>query len=181
MALIAGTVLAWQVTTYRGDPVVGAVEAPEPEDPVPTLRALRERLQAPPLATTAEIVERPLFRENRRPYEPPRKPQQENPEPKAEQLPAPEVEVTGVILTPRTKAVIYRPKDGKRSERAAVGEQIDGWTVEKITDDGIVLVQGERRTTVPLKQFQSSGGGEAGEGAPALQRRPRPNPPRSER
>tara|TARA_R110001599_G_scaffold145321_1_gene327635 strand:- start:92849 stop:93559 length:711 start_codon:yes stop_codon:yes gene_type:complete len=124
-----------------------------------------DSLQVPPVIGPAvvdpdernEIISRPLFWSGRQPSsaegsggeKPPRE---------AEKLQG--VKLVGVFGSGERLGIIALVKDQKR--RILVGESLDGWTLETIASDEIVLTNGERSETLKLQR------GEVSKAAPAV-------------
>ena len=114
---------------------------------------------AHPLASLAlgdlrDTVQRPLFEKKRRPVEPP--PARVS----AVAAPAPAVvrradpnalTLLGVLLSEGqgTIALVRRNQTGQ-SMRLQEGDTVDGWTVDHIEPEGVVLRQGDARITLQL-------------------------------
>jgi hypothetical protein len=116
----------------------------------------------PPLSQYGEIVERPLFLAERRP------PEEEEPEIEEEE-PENEYILLGVILLSERKAALIRVQEpapvGNQNRsrgrgvarsgeskvvRLQIGEDINGWRLETVADDKVILRKGEQTKDVLL-------------------------------
>lgn len=111
----------------------GGTAAIELEEITPVTPAATE---LPPVTAYQEIVERPLFMADRRPYEPPppaASPVTQRPS-KAQQF-----SLSGVVITEQQNIAILQSADGKTMQRVALGEVIDGWTLTEVHEQHVVL------------------------------------------
>jgi general secretion pathway protein N len=118
---------------------------------VPPAESGGEGLQLPvlaeklPIASYAVITERPLFNENRQPANPEGDSSGE-PLPLDEPSGAPEVELSGVILTPTLRMVTLKRKDDAKSLVAFEGKPIEAdfgsWQVSSIQARKVTLTSG---------------------------------------
>jgi hypothetical protein len=118
---------------------------------IPVAAGEEEGLQLPvlaenlPISSYAIITERPLFSENRKPGSP-------DGDSAGESLPldepsgAPEVELSGVIITPTLRMVTLQRKDDKKSLVAFEGKPIEAdfgsWQVSSIQARAVTLTSG---------------------------------------
>jgi len=117
-----------------------------PEDPQASLSGRTEKpvdslsdrpLQKPAISTFAEIVERPLFTQSRRPA--PKKDTKV-----AEAAVKPETfELIGVIISPAGRMALLRALATSEIVRAVEGQNVGGWEVRTIKPTQIVLQQGD--------------------------------------
>ena len=105
----------------------------------------------------AEIVERPLFMENRRPYSAPAPIVINEPEP---QLPV-EPDITEqiilratIIIGEKRIALIQELANGKQL-RLSQGEQFNGWTLAGVETNAISMKKGDEVKQIELKKGQS--------------------------
>jgi hypothetical protein len=101
-------------------------------------------LEFPGLEDFAQMVERPLFMESRRPGEdePPPPPQQ------TQQTPL-NLKLMGVVATPKDKLVLMLDAKGKY-KRLRLNETLDGWTLVELGTDRVVMQQGQERKPLDL-------------------------------
>ncbi len=146
VVLLLGALLCLQLA-------LGAIKLAATTGPTP-VRPAADSLQIPrvlePVVVAVdernEIVARPLFWIGRQPasaVETPAKPKD-----KARKLK--DVKLVGVFGSGERAGVIVLVKDRKR--RILVGESLEGWTLESIKPDEIVLVNGKRSEVLALKR-----------------------------
>ncbi|MEE4379665.1 MAG: hypothetical protein V2J55_19430 [Candidatus Competibacteraceae bacterium] len=103
-----------------------------------------------PLDDYADIIERPLFLEARRPPDPE---QEEIAEPEAP-APSEKQDVTfllqGVLVTPESTMALLRVEQDNKVVRLRVGEKEGDWQVESIQPDSVSLRSGEEVVKVSL-------------------------------
>ncbi len=122
-----------------------AVSGAEPTDAAaaPSFRPFR----MPPQQRFSELVERPPFTQSRRPPEVSAEPVTRREAPRQDL----KLTLIGVILQPdRQYALVQRP-GRKEAQRVAKGEKIDGWQVEGILPDRVVLSQAKKVVELELK------------------------------
>jgi general secretion pathway protein N len=139
---------------------MGARIAKLPEDPA-LVRALPSLPKAPPerlgaLAQYGEIVNRPLFADDRRPHAFSLQPQGED------QAKAFDYVLTSVMITPTFKMAIIQPPDGRsaplRIKLGEAHESLPNWRLQSLDARGAVFLgpEGERR--LELRVFNGVGG-----------------------
>ena len=137
----------WEFNNYGPEPYADIVVtssdqsarkmSPEPE------------FALPPLVSYAAIVERPLFAASRRPS-PPAPEEPEEPEPDQAEAHAWSFILSGVVISnDQRMALLQRLSDGS-TVRLRVGQEIDGWRIEAIEPDRVVLRQGDALEEVKL-------------------------------
>ncbi len=110
----------------------------------------------PPLEDYAEIVERPLFIQERRP--PPAQEAQVAPETAIETgagAPPPFV-LVGIVITPETKEALLLKPGQKDLIRGLIGQRFDGWKVDSIEPDRVVVSRGTGTTEIELERKSSA-------------------------
>ena len=120
---------------------------------------LRETAGAmPPLAAFAEIIERPLFMENRRPYVAPAPVAVRAPEP----APAPvepditeQISLRATIIIGEKRIALVQDLAVGKQRRLKQGESFNGWTLTHVETDGISMQKGEETRQIALKKGQS--------------------------
>ncbi len=101
----------------------------------------------PPIDSFDEVVERPLFFRGRRPPDP-----DAAPPPEAEAAPKADFVLTGlVIVAGKERLALLRPVGSKTVERVHQGQEIEGWRVEAIHADRVVLKKGETVREIRLE------------------------------
>lgn len=138
-ALMLGVclVLGWIVLDELGrgpDPVPGSVAA-TPETVAPTERAAP---RAKPLGSFSETLARPLFDASRRP-----RPKLPTSAPEIAAAEIPVVKLVGVVIGPDGRSALIRIPSSAGLVEVSVGERIEGWRLEAIETDRIVLTSGK--------------------------------------
>jgi len=104
-------------------------------------------LALPPLDSFAEVVNRPLFARTRRPARLPADAATQSPSGLA---------LIGVILSNGESRALIAHGQPARMERAVAGQDVDGWTVEAIRFDRVVLQRGGVRADLRFSDLASS-------------------------
>jgi hypothetical protein len=143
LALVLLLQLAWFLLGILLPP------SPEPIEPTDASLTVADRITGRLLDTgdSAELRDRPLFWAGRRPVDNSAAPVAEAPEEKASQLKG--VRLLGIFGVGDVGGIIVRA-DGKQ-QRLAVGESLQGWTLESMDGTGATLVSatgGEERLTL---------------------------------
>jgi len=99
------------------------------------------------LARYAETVERPLFLAGRRAIS--------DAGLRSAQEPVPRLalggwQLTGVIIAPARRIALLTPIQGGQTLRLTPGEEIDGWRIETVREDGVTLRAGALVEHLPL-------------------------------
>jgi hypothetical protein len=97
----------------------------------------------PPLASLREVVDRPLFSESRRPA-----PAEAPKEPAAK---LPNLTLVGIFLSVDRRQALVERGQPPRVEWVSEHQKLDGWTVEAIGPDRIVLVRTDVRHEIVVK------------------------------
>lgn len=126
------------------------------QPPINALAALEAPSLLAPLEDFSEIVDRPLFSETRRPYEP------EEGEVAAEDLSDESGQesqrlvwqLVGVMISPQGREALVQHNVSKESMKVEQGEALDGWTVEQVSPGGVILSQGSRRHELELRDYE---------------------------
>lgn len=100
----------------------------------------------PPIETFDEVVERPLFFRSRRPPDP-----DAAPPPEAAAAPKADFVLTGLVISGTERLALLRPAGSKTVERVHQGAEIEGWRVEAIHADRVVLKRGETVQEIRLE------------------------------
>ena len=139
----------WQIEypPYLSDAVVSLDQPVEPGPP----GSAQAEFALPPLEDFSEIVARPLFSPTRRPPS-----EAEVIETVTDDTPLPKLSdfnltLTGVVIsTEGSMALLQRPKSTDLI-RALLGQEIDGWRVERIEADRVTFRQGHSVEIVTLQ------------------------------
>jgi hypothetical protein len=97
----------------------------------------------PPLVSLREVVDRPLFSESRRPALP------EAPKEPAAKLP--NLTLVGIFLSADRRQALVERGQPPRVEWVSERQKLDGWIVEAIGPDRIVLVRTDVRHEIVVK------------------------------
>lgn len=100
----------------------------------------------PPLTAYAEVAQRPLFSETRRPA-----PESADSDPAAANF-----SLVGTIISGGDRRALVAHGQPPRTERLVEGQSVDGWTVESILDDRVVLRRVDTRLEVKVKNQPNS-------------------------
>lgn len=112
-----------------------------------------EEFKLADLASFDEIVKRPLFFASRRPPEAP-----PPPEPETAPIAAPDIVLTGTVITPDERLALMTVADVPRPIRAVEGQEIGGWRIDQVLANRVVLRLGEQSQEVFLKKGTSGSG-----------------------
>ena len=103
-----------------------------------------------PASADVQTLSRPLFSKSRRPSAIAAKPAPSETEKANPSAPPPNVMVSAIVkFGPRTQAFVVS-STAPEGKWLAVGETVDGWSVDAIHSSGIVLKNGERTMMTPL-------------------------------
>jgi hypothetical protein len=130
--------LAGVVYRELADPLAERSDAPAAPaaagvSPLPSADAA---FALPPISSYAEIVERPLLSPNRRPAQ---TAGQDTP-----------FTVTGIIVSPGMRSAVVTHGTPPIMSRVVEGQEIDGWTVQSIRSDHIILARGTAQAELKL-------------------------------
>ncbi|QGU32020.1 hypothetical protein [Thermochromatium tepidum] len=106
----------------------------------------------------ASIIERPLFRPDRRP-EPPRD-EQQGPDVLQENLDLSLFDLSAVLITPETVSAWVRDPAQPKLRRLRIGDDLNGWAVLEIQEDRVLLERQGQRDALILRDYS--------QGAPAV-------------
>jgi hypothetical protein len=119
----------------------GAQAATRPQQKPATSAASEPRFTMPPFRDFGEVLARPVFSETRRPPAP---------EAAAPGATAP-FALAGVVLSPKERHALLEHGQPPHIDRVAEGQQVDGWTLEAVQLDRVVLRRGDNRVEVKAK------------------------------
>jgi hypothetical protein len=129
------------VTARAAAPAPAPLHQPQNVDPADPA------FTSPPLESLAEVVDRPLFAPARRTAPPPTSATSPSPTGFA---------LVGVVLSNGAAHALIEHGQPERMERLVEGEDIDGWSVESIRLDRVVLRRAELRADLRLADAPSS-------------------------
>ena len=144
LCLFLGIFVYLQANVERDGSTAIEIAAAEPAR-VPALPAA-QAFSMPPIETYAETLDRPLFSKIRRPPAP----EPDAPAPEPEKKQKVKVRLAGVIISPRERVALVQEPRAKEITRLREGQEIEGWVLESILADRIVLRFGELREEVKI-------------------------------
>jgi general secretion pathway protein N len=145
-------VLGWQWRNWPPPPVaavnppLNASTAPAPPPETVTLPPPPERERY------ANVLERPLFRPDRKPEPPP----DALSDPTTAPVTTAELEaldLTAVVLTPTLVSAWVRDPSQPKPLRLRLGDELKGWTVQNILEDGVALTREAEEYTLILRDY----------------------------
>ncbi len=134
---------------------------------IPALPAA-QAFSMPPIEDFSETLERPLFSKIRRP---PLEP--DTPAEKPEKKQTVKVRLAGVIISPKERVALVQESRAREITRLKEGQEIEGWVLESILADRIVLRFGELREEVKIRGEVRRAPGKRKKKARPKRRRPR--------
>lgn len=146
--IIAGE---WLYASYKQQRLLTSLSSEKGQD-YKTDELPQIELTKQPEESYVDVVARPLFIKGRRPVDEP-VPDTAQAAAKADSF---DWQLTGVYSTKKTVSGLFSRvktkvvKDNHR--KIGVGEDIDGWKVTEINNDGAVLKQGSSEKTLPLRK-----------------------------
>lgn len=147
VCLILGAVISLELSFGPLHPAASPV-APGPPKPA-VLPAADPDFTLPPLDDFSEIVERPLFIPSRRPLSPESGSPGSGPGEAERRL----FTLKGVVISADERMAVLQRRRNREVLRVVEGQRIDGWLVETIMPEGVVLRQGEVREEVELRDI----------------------------
>ena len=124
----------------------------QPQAGAPFIPASIAPLPEPSAGPWPEQVARPLFSPERRLPQAAAAP----PVPRTSPEPPPPLAATGVALRPGGALALLKLADD-RIVRVAVGDEVDGWQVARISGDGVHLTRGRRSLTLTARVASADG------------------------
>jgi hypothetical protein len=108
----------------------------------------------PPIEHYAELIERPLFLESRRPF---------RLEPAAADAPEPvrlgrrpALVLMGVVITPERRSAMLLDAASRQAMSVAEGAAVAGWRLDQVGPDGVVLRQGAQTIALALRDYSAA-------------------------
>ncbi len=149
LCLILGGVIYLELSAGPSPPAASPVPiALGPPEPA-VLPVADPGFTMKPLDDFSEIARRPLFIPSRRPLPPDTEP----PRPGPRTAKRHRFTLKGVVIVDDERMAVLQRGRGRTVLRAVEGEIIDGWLVEAILPDRVVLRQGETREEVVLRDI----------------------------
>ncbi len=145
LCLFLGVVLYLQASSDRSGPTTIGIAAVMPAK-IPALPAAQE-FQMPPIEDFSETLDRPLFSKIRRPPAP----EPDAPPGEPEKKQKVKVRLAIVVITPEDRFAYIQEPGARKHTRLRVGQAIEGWVLESILAESIVLRFGEVREEVKIR------------------------------
>jgi general secretion pathway protein N len=148
--LCAGLGIALVVELNAAAPAAQQAASPAP----PAAAALPEisnRFTLPPLASFAEVIERPLFSSSRRPTA--TETQQHVDQPLSASL-------AGIVISASSSSVIVAHGDPPMLTRLKQGDDLDGWSVSSIEPNRVLFRRGNEEQQLKPHDAPGQGAGE---------------------
>ncbi len=147
LCLILGGVIYLELSFGPSPPAASLIALGPPEPAV--LLAADPGFTMKPPDDFSEIARRPLFIPSRRPLPPDTEPPRQAPR-KVERR---RFTLKGVVIVADERMAVLQRRRSRKVLRVVEGQQIDGWLVEAIMPDRVVLRQGETREEVALRDI----------------------------
>ena len=167
LCLSLGIFVYLQANADRSGGMTNETAAAKPAK-IPALPAA-QAFQMPPLEDFSATLERPLFSKIRRPPAP----EPDAPAPELEKKQKVKVRLAGVIISPRERVALVQYPRARENTRVKVGQEIEGWVLEEILADRILLRFGELREEVKIAGEVRRAPGKRKKKARPKRRRPR--------
>ncbi len=167
LCLFLGIFVYLQTSNDRAGPVTIGTAAVEPAK-IPALPAA-QAFQMPPIEDFGETLDRPLFSKIRRPPAP----EPDAPAEKPGKKQTVKVRLAGVVISPKERVALVQGPRGRDITRLREGQEIEGWVLESILADRIVLRFGELREEVKIEGEVRRAPGKRKKKARPKRRRPR--------
>lgn len=152
LALALGALLLW---LGRGEAELALPPAGDPPRPATLDDATGVGPPLPPLASLTDTVDRPLFSPDRRPSEagPEEATGLEEILPVATSAP-PSLTLSAVIIERDRRQALLVPIGGGAVKHVMEGEEVDGWTLGEVREQGVTLLRGDDRHELALRTFE---------------------------
>jgi len=103
----------------------------------------------PDQGTFSAITARPLFRSDRRPPAAPIVTPVETVTPVTVDDTPPDFVIVGVVTGPDSRGAAT-VRDGTETRRVYIGDTVQGWRIDRINPDGVVVTRGDGRWSLPI-------------------------------
>ncbi len=145
LCLFLGIFVFLQANADRSGPTTIETAAVKPAK-IPALPAA-QAFQMPPIEDFGETLDRPLFSKIRRPPAP----EPDAPGEKPEKKQTVKVRLAGVVISPKERVALVQYPRTRENTRVKEGQEIEGWVLESILADRIILRFGELREEVKIE------------------------------
>lgn len=146
LCAILAVLLVVELTTEKEDFAEAPAAKPQPSKSVQEAET-QSGFVMPPQDTYTEVSERPLFLRSRRPLPPELETKEETP---ADTSQAAFV-LSGVILTETQRMAFLQSQSSPKVARVEEGQEYEGWTVEAIHPNKVVMRRGQEVSEVALE------------------------------
>ena len=164
--VVCGALGAW---AYREaeEPLPALPEAPEATATLATATGNAvpvppPSFRMPPKNAFAQLATRPPFSASRRPprAKPPPKPvvQQKAPAPPPKAVAEPQVTLVGIVISAEKSIAMVRKPGAEELLRLSKGADLDGWRVEGVLPDRLLLSHGEKVLELELTEAAQENG-----------------------
>ena len=114
---------------------------PDKEVAVADPKTLANR-PVPPLGTFSEMIERPLFREDRSPYVPEAPTEPEQPRDTGPDITT-QISLSAIVIDEDERIALIERRQDKKLQQLRQGEKFNGWTLNHIQADDITMQKGQ--------------------------------------
>jgi type II secretory pathway component PulC len=146
LCAILAVLLVVELTTESGDLAEAPPAKPQPRKPGQEAET-QSGFVMPPEDTYAEVSERPLFFRSRRPLPPEVVTKEETP---ADTSRAAFI-LSGVVLTGTQRMALLQSQSSPKIARVEEGQEYEGWTVEAIHPNKVVVRRGQEVSEIVLE------------------------------
>jgi hypothetical protein len=143
-SLLLVFIIAMQILSPAAPSVDGSVSLPDDEASLPDFGS--EALSPPMLADLNEMLNRPLFFDDRRMPEPPKEEVAPPPPPKPIRL-----KLIGVALAGGSRVALLRNLVNNQLVHLAEGETHDGWSLDTVGEQSASFSRGSQVAELPLE------------------------------
>lgn len=152
LAVGAGTfVLSWRIATTPAPSILPHAAEPGPDPATGEASSNLERLSDLDTAAFSEIGARPPFSRSRRRPEVRSAPERVATARPQRQIAAFDGELKGIVIDNDRRIAVLRSAGDPTLRFLARGDEIDGWRLELINEDHVVLRNGAARADLPLR------------------------------
>ena len=103
----------------------------------------------PPLGTFSEMIERPLFREDRSPYVPETPTEPEQPRDTGPDITT-QISLSAIVIDEDERIALIERTQDKKLQQLRQGEKFNGWTLNQIQADDITMQKGQQTRQIAL-------------------------------
>ena len=122
--------------------------SPDKEVAVAAPETLANR-PVPPLGTFSEMIERPLFREDRSPYVPEAPTEPEQPRDTGPDITT-QISLSAIVIDEDERIALIERRQDKKLQQLRQGEKFNGWTLNQIQADDITMQKGQETRQIAL-------------------------------